>query len=109
MVEEDLGIGFIYYIGLKVFLNMVLCIVNELVQVIDQVFSVVIWLLDKFEVLGCVCCELYVQDWWVLQIVLIDEGCVLWVCLKLCGDVVMDYVLCDFFVDECMLLLFFFI
>lgn len=109
MVEENFGIGFIYYLGLKVFLVCVLCIVNELVQVLDQVFSVVIWLLDKFEVMGCVWCELYVQDCWVLQIVLIDEGCQLWVWLKQCGDQMMNDVMCDLFQDECVQLYFFMI
>ncbi|KAG0756732.1 hypothetical protein G6F22_020196 [Rhizopus arrhizus] len=37
MAEEDLGIGFTHYIGLKVLSHMAPCTANELAQAIDQV------------------------------------------------------------------------
>ena len=39
MAEEDLGIGFTHYIGLKVLSHMAPCTANELAQAIDQVPS----------------------------------------------------------------------
>ena len=100
MAEEDLGIGFTHYIGLKVLSNMAPCTANELAQAIDQVPSAVTRLLDKLEALGCVRREPHAQDRRALQIVLTDEGRALWARLKLRGDAVMDYALRDLSADE---------
>lgn len=105
MAEEDLGIGFTHYIGLKVLSNMAPCTANELAQAIDQVPSAVTRLLDKLEALGCVRREQHAQDRRALQIVLTDEGRALWSRLKLRGDAVMDYALRDLSADERTLLL----
>ena len=105
MAEEDLGIGFTHYIGLKVLSHMAPCTANELAQAIDQVPSAVTRLLDKLEALGCVRREPHAQDRRALQIVLTDEGRALWARLKLRGDAVMDYALRDLSADERTLLL----
>ncbi|HCR33309.1 MAG TPA: MarR family transcriptional regulator [Stenotrophomonas sp.] len=105
MAEEDLGIGFTHYIGLKLLARMAPCTANELAQAIDQVPSAVTRLLDKLEALGCVRREPHSQDRRALQIVLTDEGRALWARLQKRGDAVMDFALRDLSADERALLL----
>ena len=100
MAEEDLGIGFTHYIGLKLLARMAPCTANELAQAIDQVPSAVTRLLDKLEALGCVRREPHSQDRRALQIVLTDEGRALWARLQKRGDAVMDFALRDLSADE---------
>ncbi|HDS0951113.1 TPA: MarR family transcriptional regulator [Stenotrophomonas maltophilia] len=100
MAEEDLGIGFTHYIGLKLLARMAPCTANELAQAIDQVPSAVTRLLDKLEALGCVRREPHSQDRRALQIVLTDEGRALWARLQKRGDAVMDFALRDLSAEE---------
>jgi len=100
MAEEDLGIGFTHYIGLKLLARMAPCTANELAQAIDQVPSAVTRLLDKLEALGCVRREPHSQDRRALQIVLTDEGRALWLRLKQRGDKVMEDAMRDLQVEE---------
>ena len=51
MAEENLGIGFTHYLGLKVLAARAPCTANELAQALDQVPSAVTRLLDKLEAL----------------------------------------------------------
>jgi len=95
MAEEDLGINFTHYIGMKVLSSMAPCTANELSQAMQQVPSAVTRLLDKLEALGCVRREPHAQDRRALQIVLTDEGVALWQRLKLRGESVMDYAMRD--------------
>ena len=105
MAEENLGLGFTHFVGLKTLAHMAPCTANELAQALDQVPSAVTRLLDKLEALGCVRREPHAQDRRALQIVLTDEGRALWARLKLRGDAVMDYALRDLSADERTLLL----
>ena len=105
MAEEDLGLNFTHYIGLKVLARMAPCTANELAKAIDQVPSAVTRLLDKLEALGCVRREAHAQDRRALQIVLTDEGRQLWARLKQRGDAVMDDAMRDLSADERALLL----
>ena len=100
MAEENLGIGFTHFIGLKTLAHMAPCTANELAQAIDQVPSAVTRLLDKLEALGCVRREPHAQDRRALQIVLTDEGRALHARLKKRGDAVMDYAMRDLSPDE---------
>jgi len=105
MAEEDLGIGFTHYIGLKLLARMAPCTANELAQAIAARCSAVTRLLDKLEALGCVRREPHSQDRRALQIVLTDEGRALWARLQKRGDAVMDFALRDLSADERTLLL----
>ncbi len=105
MAEENLGLGFTHFVGLKVLAHMAPCTANELAQALDQVPSAVTRLLDKLEALGCVRREAHAQDRRALQIVLTDEGRVLHARLKQRGDVVMDYALRDLSQNERALLM----
>ena len=100
MAEENLGIGFTHFIGLKTLAHMAPCTANELAQAIDQVPSAVTRLLDKLEALGCVRREPHAQDRRALQIVLTDEGRALHARLQQRGDAVMDYSMRDLSADE---------
>jgi len=100
MAEENLGIGFSHYIGLKVLAGMAPCTANELAQAIDQVPSAVTRLLDKLEALGWVRREPHAQDRRALQIVLTEPGRAAWLRLKQRGDAVMDHALRDLAPDE---------
>ena len=91
MAEEDLGLNFSHYIGLKVLSRMAPCTANELARAIDQVPSAVTRLLDKLEALGCVRRQAHAQDRRALQIVLTDEGRTLWARLQQRGEDVIDY------------------
>ncbi|HBN54596.1 MAG TPA: MarR family transcriptional regulator [Stenotrophomonas sp.] len=105
MAEENLGIGFTHFIGLKTLAHMAPCTANELAQAIDQVPSAVTRLLDKLESLGCVRREAHAQDRRALQIVLTEQGRELCARLKTRGDAVMDYAMRDLSPDERALLL----
>lgn len=105
MAEEDLGLNFSHYIGLKVLSRMAPCTANELARAIDQVPSAVTRLLDKLEALGCVRREAHAQDRRALQIVLTEEGRTLWVRLQQRGEDVIDYASRDLSADERTLLL----
>src|SRR5688572_7282172 len=72
MAEENLGIGFTHYLGLKVLAARAPCTANELAQALDQVPSAVTRLLDKLEALDCVRREPHAQDRRALQIVLTE-------------------------------------
>ncbi|KQO02317.1 MAG: MarR family transcriptional regulator [Stenotrophomonas nitritireducens] len=100
MAEENLGIGFTHFVGLKVLANMAPCTANELAQALDQVPSAVTRLLDKLEALGCVRREPHAQDRRALQIVLTEHGRELCARLKKRGDAVMDYAMRDLSPDE---------
>ncbi|MGB3392460.1 MAG: MarR family transcriptional regulator [Stenotrophomonas sp.] len=100
MAEENLGIGFTHYIGLKMLVHMAPCTAIELAQAIDQVPSAVTRLLDRFEALGCVRREPHAQDRRALQIVLTGQGRELYVRLKRRGDEVLDDALRDLDTDE---------
>ena len=100
MAEEDLGLNFSHYIGLKVLSRMAPCTANELARAIDQVPSAVTRLLDKLEALGCVRREAHAQDRRALQIVLTDEGRVLWSRLRRRGEDVIDYASRDLSAEE---------
>ncbi len=105
MAEENLGIGFTHYIGLKMLARRSPCTANELAQAIDQVPSAVTRLLDKLEALGCVRREPHAQDRRALQIVMTDEGRALWGRLQQRGDAVIDYAMRDLASEERALLL----
>ena len=100
MAEEDLGLNFTHYIGLKVLARMAPCTANELARAIDQVPSAVTRLLDKLEAMGCVRREPHAQDRRALQIVLTDEGRQLWARLKQRGDQTIDDAMRDLSTDE---------
>lgn len=100
MAEEDLGLGFSHYIGLKTLMHMAPCTANQLARTLDQVPSAVTRLLDKFEALGCVRREAHAQDRRALQIVLTDEGRALWLRLKQRGDKVMEDAMRDLQTEE---------
>ena len=95
MAEENLGIGFTHYLGLKVLAARAPCTANELAQALDQVPSAVTRLLDRLEALGAVRREPHAQDRRALQIVVTDEGRALWQQLKVRGDRIMDLALGD--------------
>ncbi len=95
MAEENLGLGFSHYVGLKVLVHKAPCTANQLAQALDQVPSAVTRLLDKLESLGCVRREAHASDRRALQIVVTDEGRALWLRLKQRGDAVMDDALRD--------------
>ncbi|MCL7714274.1 MarR family winged helix-turn-helix transcriptional regulator [Stenotrophomonas mori] len=105
MAEENLGIGFTHYIGLKTLAHMAPCTANELAQAIDQVPSAVTRLLDKLEALDCVRREPHALDRRALQIVLTDQGRALCERLKKRGDTVMDYATRNLSADERALLM----
>ena len=105
LAEENLGIGFTHFVGLKTLAHMAPCTANELAQALDQVPSAVTRLLDKLESLGCVRREPHAQDRRALQIVLTEQGSELCARLKKRGDAVMDYALRDLSADERTLLL----
>lgn len=100
MAEEDLGIGFTHYLGLKVLSFKAPCTANELAQALDQVPSAVTRLLDKLEALGCVRREPHGKDRRALQIVLTDEGRQLWERLKLRGEATINGAMGDLSADE---------
>ena len=100
MAEENLGIGFTHYLGLKVLAAKAPCTANELAQALDQVPSAVTRLLDKLEAMGCVRREPHAQDRRALQIVLTDEGRQLWARLKQRGDQTIDDAMRDLSTDE---------
>ena len=100
MAEENLGIGFTHYLGLKVLAARAPCTANELAQALDQVPSAVTRLLDKLEALDCVRREPHAQDRRALQIVLTDEGRQLWARLKQRGDQTIDDAMRDLSTDE---------
>ena len=100
MAEENLGIGFTHFVGLKTLAHMAPCTANELAQALDQVPSAVTRLLDKLESLGCVRREAHAQDRRALQIVLTEQGRELCARLKKRGDAVMDYAMRDLSPDE---------
>jgi DNA-binding MarR family transcriptional regulator len=95
MAEENLGIGFTHYLGLKKLSVMAPCTAVELANAIDQVPSAVTRLLDRLEALGCVRREPHAQDRRALQIVMTDEGHALWQRLKLRGDQTIDLAMRD--------------
>ena len=95
MREEDLGIGFTHYLGLKALSCKAPCTAAELGNAIDQVPSAVTRLLDRLEELGCVRRQPHVQDRRALQIVMTDEGRALWLRLKSRGDQVIDLAMHD--------------
>ena len=100
MAEENIGIGFTHFVGLKTLAHMAPCTANELAQALDQVPSAVTRLLDKLESLGCVRREAHAQDRRALQIVLTEQGRELCARLKKRGDAVMDYAMRDLSPDE---------
>jgi len=100
MAEENLGIGFTHYLGLKVLAARVPCTANELAQALDQVPSAVTRLLDKLEALDCVRREPHAQDRRALQIVLTEPGRQLWARLKQRGDQTIDDAMRDLSSDE---------
>ncbi|AMJ55738.1 MULTISPECIES: MarR family transcriptional regulator [Stenotrophomonas] len=95
MAEEDIGIGFTHYVGLKVLSKMAPCTAAELGQAINQVPSAVTRLLDRLESLGAVRREPHAQDRRALQLVVTEEGQALWARLKVRGDRIMDLALGD--------------
>ncbi|MEN5209339.1 MarR family transcriptional regulator [Stenotrophomonas terrae] len=95
MAEEDLGIGFTHYVGLKVLSQLAPCTAAELGQAINQVPSAVTRLLDRLESLGAVRREPHAQDRRALQLVVTDDGKALWERLKVRGDRIMDLALGD--------------
>ena len=95
MAEEDLGIGFTHYVGLKVLSQLAPCTAAEFGQAINQVPSAVTRLLDRLESLGAVRREPHAQDRRALQLVVTDEGKALWARLKVRGDRIMDLALGD--------------
>lgn len=105
MAEENLGLGFSHYIGLKMLMHTAPCTANQLAKALDQVPSAVTRLLDKLEALGCVRREPHARDRRALQIVLTDEGRALWARLKRRGDKVMDDAMRDLHPDERVLLM----
>jgi len=106
MAEENLGIGFTHYLGLKVLAARAPCTANELAQALDQVPSAVTRLLDKLEALDCVRREPHAQDRRALQIVLTEPGRQLWARLKQRGDQTIDDAMRDLSSDERAQLLF---
>lgn len=100
MAEENLGLNFTHYIGLKVLCRTAPCTANELAKAIDQVPSAVTRLLDKLEALGCVRREAHAMDRRALQIVLTDEGRALWSRLQKRGEDVIDYASRELSADE---------
>ena len=105
MAEENIGIGFTHFVGLKTLAHMAPCTANELAQALDQVPSAVTRLLDKLESLGCVRREPHAQDRRALQIVLTEQGSELCARLKKRGDAVMDYAMRDLSPEERVLLM----
>ncbi len=105
LAEENLGIGFTHFVGLKTLAHMAPCTANELAQALDQVPSAVTRLLDKLESLGCVRREPHAQDRRALQIVLTEQGSELCARLKKRGDAVMDYAMRDLSPEERALLM----
>ncbi|SBV35315.1 Transcriptional regulator MarR family [uncultured Stenotrophomonas sp.] len=105
LAEENLGIGFTHFVGLKVLAHMAPCTANELAQALDQVPSAVTRLLDKLEALGCVRREPHAQDRRALQIVLTEQGREMCARLKKRGDAVMDYAMRDLSPEERALLM----
>ena len=105
MAEENLGLGFTHFVGLKTLAHMTPCTANELAQALDQVPSAVTRLLDKLESLGCVRREAHALDRRALQIVLTEQGRELCARLKKRGDAVMDYAMRDLSPEERVLLM----
>lgn len=105
MAEENLGICFTHFIGLKALAHMMPCTANELAHAIDQVPSAVTRLLDKLEALGCVRRQPHAQDRRALQIVLTGQGCDLYARLQQRGDTVVDAAMRDLSQSERALLM----
>ena len=86
---------FSHYVGLKVLATNSPCTANELAQALDQTPSAITRLLDKLEALGAVRRAPHAQDRRALQIVVTEQGHVLYEQLKRHGDRVMDFALRD--------------
>ena len=86
MAEENLGIGFTHFIGLKTLAHMAPCTANELAQAIDQVPSAVTRLLDKLEARGILARLADPADRRAVHIHLTDAGTAMWRDIDQCGQ-----------------------